>query len=107
MSSRITRGLFINFNMELTMKISAKQRLLNFLSKKEGYNTLSVAQARARFGIQNVAARIAELRQEGYAIYTNTKSRGDGTKVAVYRLGTPSKSFRAMCRANGVRPQTV
>ena len=89
------------------MKVSAKDRLLTFLSKKTGYNTFSVAQARARFGIQNVAARIAELRQEGYPIYTNMKSRADGSKVAVYRLGTASKSFKAQCRANGVRPQTI
>ena len=64
-------------------KVSAKQRILNYLSKSQGYNTLSVAQARARFGIQNVAARIEELRQEGHCIYTNTKVRGDGSKVAV------------------------
>ncbi len=77
-------------------KLSAKQRLINFLSKKDGYNTLSTAQARARFGIQNVSARIDELRQEGHVIYTNTKTRADGSKVAVYRLGTPTK---AMVRA--------
>ena len=74
-------------------KLSAKQRILNFLSKNEGYNTLSVAQARARFGIQNVAARIEELRQEGHCIYTNTKTRGDGSKVSVYRIGTPTKAM--------------
>jgi hypothetical protein len=77
-------------------KLSAKQRILNFLTKNEGYNTLSVAQARARFGIQNVSARIDELRQEGHCIYTNTKTRSDGSKVAVYRIGTPTK---AMVRA--------
>jgi hypothetical protein len=77
-------------------KLSAKQKILNFLNKSEGYNTLSVAQARARFGIQNVAARIDELRQEGNVIYTNTRTRGDGTKVSVYRIGTPTK---AMVRA--------
>ena len=77
-------------------KLSAKQRILNFLTKNEGYNTLSVAQARARFGIQNVSARIDELRQEGHCIYTNTKTRNDGSKVAVYRIGTPTK---AMVRA--------
>lgn len=81
-------------------KLSAKQKILNFLSKKEGYNTLSVAQARARFGIQNVSARIDELRQEGHCIYTNTKRRADGTKVNVYRLGTPTKSMvRAAIRS--------
>ena len=74
-------------------KLSAKTRILNFLNKKEGYNTLSTAQARARFGIQNVAARIDELRQEGHVIYTNTKSRGDGSKVSVYRLGSPTKAM--------------
>jgi biotin operon repressor len=88
-------------------KMSAKQRMLNTLTKATGYNTFSVAQARSRFGISNVAARIAELRQEGHAIYTNFKTRGDGSKVAVYRLGNPSKSFKAQCRANGVRPQTA
>ena len=74
-------------------KLSAKTRILNFLSKKDGYNTLSTAQARARFGIQNVAARIDELRQEGHVIYTNTKTRGDGSKVSVYRLGSPTKAM--------------
>jgi hypothetical protein len=94
--------------MEFIMKkLTAKQKMLQTLTKTTGYNTFSVAQARARFGITNVAARIAELRSEGYAIYTNMKSRADGTKVAVYRLGTPSKSFKAQCRAMGVRPQAV
>ena len=76
--------------------ISAKTKILNYLNKSEGYNTLSVAQARARFGISNVAARIDELRQEGNVIYTNTKRRADGSKVQVYRTGKPTK---AMIRA--------
>jgi hypothetical protein len=82
--------------MEFYMKQSAKQKILNYLSKSEGYNTLTTAQARARFGIQNVAARIEELRQEGHCIYTNTVSRGDGSKVKAYRIGKPTK---AMVRA--------
>ena len=88
-------------------KLSAKERLLNYLSKDSGYNTLSVAQAQARFGISNVTARIAELREEGYPIYTNTRTRGDGTKVNVYRLGTPSRSLKRTARAKGVKLQTV
>jgi predicted transcriptional regulator len=77
----------------MTTKISAKEKILNYLSKTEGYNTLSTAQARARFGIQNVSARIDELRQDGHVIYTNTKTRGDGSKVSVYRMGTPTKAM--------------
>ena len=80
----------------MTTKLSAKEKILKYLSKTDGYNTLSVAQARARFGIQNVSARIDELRQEGHCIYTNTVTKNDGTKTSVYRLGTPTK---AMVRA--------
>lgn len=82
-------------------KISAKQKILNYLSKTSGYNTLSTAQARARFGIKNVAARIEELRKEGNVIYTNTRVRGDGTKVSVYRLGRPSKAMIKAAYAAG------
>ena len=74
-------------------KLSAKAKILNYLSKSEGYNTLTVAQARARFGIQNVSARIEELRKVGHVIYTNTVSRGDGSKVASYRMGKPTKAL--------------
>jgi hypothetical protein len=88
-------------------KQTAKQKMLKTLSKTSGYNTFSTAQARARFGVKNVSARIAELRKEGYAIYTNIRNRANGTKVAVYRLGKPSRSFKARCRSMGVRPQTV
>ena len=74
-------------------KLSAKQRMLNALSKPEGYNTFTVEQARRRFGIQNVSARIDELRQEGHCIYTNTVTRGDGSKVKAYRMGKPTKAL--------------
>lgn len=73
--------------------MNAKTKILNYLSKTDGYNTLTTAQARARFGITNVSARIDELRQEGHVIYTNTVKRGDGSKVKSYRIGTPTKSL--------------
>ena len=81
-------------------KLSAKQRMLNALSKTEGYNTFTVEQARRRFGIQNVSARIDELRQEGNVIYTNYKTNADGVKVAYYKMGKPTKSLvRAAIKA--------
>jgi predicted transcriptional regulator len=83
------------------MTTSAKSKILSYLSKTEGYNTLTVAQARARFGIQNVSARIEELRKEGNVIYTNTKTRGDGSKVASYRLGSPTKAMVRTAMAAG------
>lgn len=82
--------------------VSAKSKILTFLSKTEGYNTLSVAQAQARFNVKNVSALIAGLRADGYAIYTNMKRRADGSPVAIYRLGRPSASFASECAYRGV-----
>jgi predicted transcriptional regulator len=85
----------------MSKKLSAKEKILKFLSKTDGYNTLTVAQAQARFGIQNVSARIEELRNEGHVIYTNMKTRGDGSKVASYRLGKPTKALVRAAYAAG------
>jgi hypothetical protein len=77
----------------MNTKLSAKDRMLETLKKTSGYNTFTVAQARHRFGVKNVSARIGELRQEGYCIYTNTKKLKDGRKINFYRLGTPTKAL--------------
>jgi len=74
-------------------KMSAKERMLSTLQKSEGYNTFTVAQAKSRFGVKNVSARIDELRKEGYCIYTNTKTLKNGRKINFYRLGTPTKAM--------------
>ena len=88
------------------MKLSAKEKMLAALKQTSGYNTFTTKQAQRRFGITNVSARISELRQEGYAVYANKKNIA-GEKQTVYRLGTPSKSFKAQCKSNGVRYHNV
>lgn len=77
----------------MSKNLSAKQKMLAALNQTEGYNTFTTKQAQRRFGIQNVAARIDELRQEGNCIYTNFRKNSEGKKVAYYRLGTPSKAL--------------
>jgi Helix-turn-helix domain len=74
-------------------KLTTKQKMLKYLTKTEGYNTFSVAQGRRLFGIKNVSQRVEELRKEGHCIYTNTKTRDDGSKVSVYRIGSPTKAM--------------
>lgn len=83
------------------VKVSAKQKILNYLKKSEGYNTLTVKQAQTKFGIKNVSARVEELRKEGHCIYTNTVKRADGSKVQAYRIGAPSKALVKAALANG------
>ena len=79
--------------------MSAKQKILNYLSKEGPYNTLTVAQAQSRFGISNVGARIEELRAEGHCIYTNKKKLSDGRTITFYRLGKPTREMVAMAHA--------
>ena len=79
--------------------MSAKEKILKFLSKDGPYNTLTAAQARARFGIVNVGARIEELRAEGHCIYTNKKTLADGRRITYYKLGKPTKEMVAMAHA--------
>lgn len=81
-------------------QLSAKQKIVNYLNKHSDRG-LTVSQARAMFGIQNVSARIDELRQEGHVIYTNTKTRADGTRFNLYRMGKPTKALVRAALAAG------
>jgi predicted ArsR family transcriptional regulator len=79
--------------------MSAKEKILKFLSKEGPYNTLTIAQAQSRFGITNVGARIEELRAEGHCIYTNKKKLSNGKTITYYRLGKPSREMIAAAHA--------
>ena len=57
---------------------SVPSRILTYL--KTGAD-ITQAQARKRFGITNVRARMSELRQAGYAIYLNEKTTGNGRTI--------------------------
>jgi predicted ArsR family transcriptional regulator len=67
---------------------SVTTRILTYL--KTGAD-ITQAQARKRFGITNVRARMSELRQAGYAIYLNEKTTANGRTIKAYRLGTPTR----------------
>lgn len=95
-----------NFMEYFVMK-SAKARVLAYLSKDSDYNTLTVAKMQSVFGIANPSATINELRNEGHAIYLNSRINSNGDKVSFYRLGQPTKRIVAAgiaaLRAQGER----
>lgn len=72
---------------------TAAQKLLSFLQTGRD---ITVAQAQTRFRIQNVPARIAELRKAGYAIYLNEKTTSNDQTIRAYRLGTPTRRMVAI-----------
>lgn len=49
--------------------------------------TLTSREARSRYRIGNLRARVCELRQEGFNIVSNMKMTKDGTVRAFYSLG--------------------
>jgi hypothetical protein len=75
--------------------MSAKSKVLAYLSKDGSYNTLTANKMQSQFGVKNPAAMIDHLRKEGNAIYLNTRTTTSGDKVSYYRLGTPTKRIVA------------
>lgn len=75
--------------------MSTKVKILNYLSKNSSYNTLTAQKMQSIFGVANPSATINELRNEGNAIYLNSRVNANGEKVSFYRLGTPTKRMIA------------
>jgi hypothetical protein len=75
--------------------MSAKQKVLAYLSKDSSYNTLTAAKMQSVFGVKNPGALVDTLRKEGNAIYLNSRINSNGEKVSFYRLGTPTKQIVA------------
>ena len=75
--------------------MSVKSKILAYLSKDGGYNTLTAQKMQSVFGVANPSATINDLRNEGHAIYLNTRVNANGEKVSFYRLGTPTKRMVA------------
>jgi len=74
--------------------MSVKSKVLAYLSKDSEYNTLTAQRMKSTWGVANPSALINDLRNEGHAIYLNSRVV-NGEKVAFYRLGTPTKRMVA------------
>jgi hypothetical protein len=57
--------------------------------------TLTPAEAKKRFGIGNLSAEASRIRQEGFAIYANSRKAGNGVSVTEYCHGKPSRKVVA------------
>jgi predicted ArsR family transcriptional regulator len=66
----------------MTTKKTQNEKIITRLTA--GKN-LTVAEARSRLGVQNLAARIHELREEGFVIHTN-KTTFRGRSITAYTM---------------------
>jgi hypothetical protein len=62
------------------------------------YNGEKVTQSEAskRFGIKNISAEASRIRANGYAVYANTRTAGNGVTVTEYEMGNPSREIVAL-----------
>lgn len=77
-----------------------------FSALKAG-DVLTAAEARKRFGVGNLAAEASRIRQNGYAVYSNTRTAGNGVRVTEYVMGQPSREIVALgykAKAMGLTP---
>jgi hypothetical protein len=65
--------------------MSQNDRLVRYFSTGR---SITPAQARSRFGIRNLRARVNDLRSEGYCVYTNRTKTGTS-----YRIGKPNREI--------------
>ncbi len=57
---------------------------------------LTASEAKKRFGVGNLAAEASRLRQNGYAVYANQRTAGNGVVVTEYEMGRPSREIVAL-----------
>ena len=57
--------------------------------------TLTASQAK-KMGVGNLSAEITRIRQNGFAVYTNSRTAGNGVKVTEYVIGKPSRKLVAL-----------
>ena len=71
--------------------------------------TLTAAQAK-KMGIKNLSAEVSRIRHNGYAVYANSRTAGNGVTVTEYVMGQPSREIVALgyrAKAAGLTLETI
>ena len=57
--------------------------------------SLTPSEAKKRFGVGNLSAEVSRIRQSGFAVYSNSRTAGNGVTVTEYVIGKPSRAIVA------------
>ena len=57
---------------------------------------LTQSQAEKRFGVKDLSAEASRIRANGYAVYTNSRTAGNGVQITEYVMGKPSREIVAL-----------
>lgn len=56
---------------------------------------LTASQA-SKMGVKNLSAEVSRIRSHGFAVYTNSRTAGNGVQVTEYVMGKPSRKLVAL-----------
>lgn len=79
--------------MKFISKDTKTYKVFNALYNGE---KLTPAEASKRFGVKNLRAEATRIRQNGYAVYSKTRTAGNGVVVTEYEMGKPSREIVAL-----------
>jgi hypothetical protein len=61
------------------------------------YNGEALTASKAKkMGVGNLSAEVSRIKQNGYAVYSNSRTAGNGVQVTEYVMGQPSREIVAL-----------
>jgi hypothetical protein len=77
-------------------RISKDTKTFKIFNALYNGDTLTASQAEKRFGVKNLSAEASRIRANGYAVYSNSRTAGNGVQVTEYVMGKPSREIVAL-----------
>jgi hypothetical protein len=79
-----------------TMKhFNPETKTFKVFSALQSGKALTASQA-TKMGVKNLSAEVSRIRSNGFAVYTNSRTAGNGVQVTEYVLGKPSRKLVAL-----------
>lgn len=76
-------------------RFNPETKTFKVFSKLYNGEALTTAKAK-KMGIGNLAAEVSRIRHNGYAVYANQRTAGNGVTVTEYVMGKPSREIVAL-----------
>ena len=75
--------------------INPETKTFKVFSALQSGKALTASQAK-KMGVGNLSAEITRIRQNGFAVYTNSRKAKNGVQVTEYVIGKPSRRIVAL-----------
>ena len=88
----------LNLKGEDMKRFNPKTKTFKVFSALYNGEALTPAKAK-KMGVGNLGAEVSRIKQNGYAVYTNSRKAGNGVRVTEYVMGKRSREIVALSYA--------